>query len=609
MSTATTAKTGTLNIHTENIFPIIKRFLYSDQEVFLRELIANAVDATQKLRTLSSRGEVPGELGDIRIRIALDAEAKTLTISDAGIGMTADEVEKYINQIAFSSAEEFLNKYQDDAQAIIGHFGLGFYSAFMVAERVELLTQSWQEDAEAVRWSCDGTTQFSLEPATREAGRGTDIILHIPEANEEFLQSWRIREILRKYARFLPIEIEFEGSVINDTQPLWTRTPNELTDDDYRQFYKDIYSRFEDPLFWVHLNVEHPFRLTGVLYFPKVDLIKEFKRENIQLYSNQVFVTDKVDDIVPEYLTLLHGVIDSPDIPLNVSRSALQADSQVKKISNHIAKKVAEKLQSLFREDRSRFEEIWPQVGVFVKYGMLRDDQFFDRSKEYALLTTVEDQHFTFDEFKARVQDQQTDKDNRLVYLYTTDRQAQHAYITAARKQGYEVLVLDGPLDTHLLSFLEMRWSDITLKRVDADTVTKLIDKGVAAQAEVPEAESEVLKALYAEVVGDANRKVEVQNLGEDALPVVLVRPEHMRRLEEMSRASGYGDGFVMPDQLTVVVNAAHALNRRVLLLPDNDAKRTDLARHSYDLARLSQQELNGAELSAFIERNVTLLG
>lgn len=599
------SRTGTLSIHTENIFPIIKKFLYSNQEVFLRELVSNAVDATQKLLTLASSGEFHGETGDTRIRVFVNPEKKTLTISDRGVGMTEAEVEKYINQIAFSSAEEFLSQYKDKGAQIIGHFGLGFYSAFMVAEKVEILTRSWKDDSTAVRWSCDGSTEFSLEAAEKHE-RGTDVILHVGEDAKEFLESWRLREILTKYCRFLPVEIEFENKVVNDSKPIWTQKPSELQADDYKGFYDKLFPFSEAPLFWVHLNVDYPFTLTGVLYFPKLRPDMELQRNKIHLYANQVFITDSVEDVVPDYLALLHGVIDSPDIPLNVSRSYLQTDANVRKISNHISKKVADKLHELFDADRDDFEKKWEYVGVFVKYGMIRDSSFSDRVRKFCLVENLEGDFFTLDEYLARIAEKQTDRNGKRVVLYATDRQAQHAFIETARRRGYDVLVLDGIIDSHFISYIEHQLENATIARVDADTIDKLVDKGVELASQLNDEEKQQVEAVYKEFVRSPLVVVKTEVMDESEPPVTVVRPEHQRRIYEMSQKGMLGDRSML-DMYNVVLNANHPLMKRLLLLPEG-AERERLARHSYELALLAQNMLHGEELSAFIQRNLQMM-
>jgi len=596
-----TATTGTLSIHTQNIFPIIKKFLYSDQEVFLRELVSNAVDATQKLRTLSGRGEATGELGDLTITIALDKEARTLTITDRGIGMTANEVEQYINQIAFSSAEEFVSKYQDTGNAIIGHFGLGFYSAFMVAKEVELFTLSYKEGAEAVRWSCDGSTTFTLEPTETHTDRGTRIVLHLADDANEFLEPHRIREVLTKYGKFLPVPVSFEGTVINPNEPLWLKHPTELTADDYTQFYQELYPFAEPPLFWIHLHVDYPFTLNGVLYFPKLKPGGDFQRNKIQLYSNRVFITDAVDDIVPDYLTLLHGVLESPDIPLNVSRSYLQTDANVRKISNHVAKKVADKLNELFNDNRTAYEEKWDSLGLFIKYGMLRDTTFYDRAQSFFLFKNTEDKYFTLQEYRNHIAPAQTDKNCKVVYLYATDTDAQHGYIEAARRKGYDVLVLDGMLDAHFVNYLEMRLDGGVMHRVDSDVLDKLIDKGVEKVSPLNETETEDLKKLYQEAAPIAITQYTTEVLDETDPPVALVRPEYLRRLKDMQHV-GMGALSDFPDQLNLVINTAHPANKKLLLLSAGPEREAFIQR-VFDLARLQQQLLSGKDLSDFIDR------
>lgn len=598
-------KTGTLSIHTENIFPIIKKFLYSNQEVFLRELVSNAVDATQKIRTLSSKGEFKGELGELAIEVKVDQEAKTLTISDKGVGMTAEEVEKYINQIAFSSAEEFLEKFKDSEAQIIGHFGLGFYSAFMVAKKVELVTRSWQEDAPAMRWSCEGTTEFALEETEKET-RGTDVILHLAEDAEEFSKPYRIQEVLEKYGKFLPVEIKFEDKVINETDPLWKKAPSDLTDEDYTSFYSKLYPFSEPPLFWVHLNVDYPFTLTGILYFPKLRENMDLQKNKIQLYSNQVFITDSVEDVVPDYLNLLHGVIDSPDIPLNVSRSYLQTDAKVRQISNHISKKVADKLKELFNDDRKNFEEKWDSAGLFVKYGMMRDDKFFDRADNFCLFKTTEGEFFTMEEFLARVRPKQTDKDEKTFLLYATEPENQHAYIQAATKRGYDVLLMDGMLDANFISFYEHKLEKAEFARVDSDSIDKLIDKGVEKTSPLNEEEEKQLAGLYENLLDNKLAKVECQTNEADDLPVAIVRSEQQRRMVDMAKQGMLG-GSEIPDMYSVVVNAAHPMAKKLLLMPEGEM-REELARHTLELALLANNMLNGPKMSEFVERNIKLM-
>ncbi|TCZ74095.1 molecular chaperone HtpG [Flaviaesturariibacter aridisoli] len=623
---------GSISIHTENIFPIIKKFLYSDNEIFLRELVSNAVDATQKIRRLAALGKYGAELGDTTIQVRVDKDAKTLTISDRGLGMTAEEVKKYINQIAFSGATEFMEKFKEarDANEIIGRFGLGFYSAFMVADKVEIQTRSYQEGAEPARWICDGSTEFELTEGNRNE-RGTDVILYINEESQEFLEEHRIHEILDKYARFMPVPIQFgtrntseeDGTgedgeskfktvevpnIINNTAPIWTKAPSELSDDDYLNFYRELYPHSDDPLFWIHLNVDYPFNLTGVLYFPKIKNDFELQRNKIKLFSRQVFITDEVKDIVPEFLMLLHGVIDSPDIPLNVSRSFLQADSNVKKINAHITKKVADKLQELFRKDRKGFEEKWNDIAVFVKYGALSDEKFYEKAKDFVLLTNTQNEHFTLEEYHAKVKDFQTDKDERLVYLYTNDAERQDAYIQAARKRDYDVLLMNSPLDNHFMQHLESKLEKTSFKRVDADVLDRLIVKDDAKTHTLTEDESKQVKEVFEKAIGNPSMHVEVEALGDSELPVTITMEEWMRRMKDMAKLGGGGMHFYgsLPDTYKVAVNANHPLINRILTAEAGDG--TKLARQAYDLALLSQGLLKGADLTAFVERSVQLI-
>ncbi|SFC12250.1 molecular chaperone HtpG [Flexibacter flexilis DSM 6793] len=602
---------GTISIHTENIFPIIKKFLYSDHDIFLRELVSNAVDASQKLKRLAAIGEFTGEMGELLVKVSFDKEQKTITISDNGIGMTADEIKKYINQIAFSGASEFLEKYKDKAsdgqQQIIGHFGLGFYSAFMVASTVEIITKSYREGSQAARWTCDGSTQYEITEAERQE-RGTDIILHIAEDSEEFLDKWRLSGILTKYCKFLPVQVELEGEKINNTQPLWTKSPSELKDEDYIAFYKELYPTAADPLFWIHLNVDYPFNLTGVLYFPKVDNNFEVNRDKIQLYSRQVFITDEVKDVVPEFLMLLHGVIDSPDIPLNVSRSFLQADSNVKKINAHITKKVADKLAEIFNNDRKGFEEKWDSINVFVKYGIISDDKFFERAKPFALLKNTESKLFTLDEYKEHTKANQTDKTEQLVWLYSNDAQKQSSYIQAATKRSFDVLLFDHIIDSHYIAFLERHLEKTAFKRVDADLADKLIDKDVSIASVLSDTEKETVKEIFNKNIGGEGVALSVESLSPDDLPVTITLPEFMRRMKEMYATNSMGNMFgAMPDSKNVTVNANHPLIGKILA-ESNEATKTKLIRHAYDLALLSQNELKGQALAEFIERSVSLL-
>lgn len=608
METTTTQEKGQISIHTENIFPIIKKFLYSDHEIFLRELVSNAVDASLKLKRLASMGEFDGELGDLHVSVHFDKDAKTITISDRGLGMTADEVKKYINQIAFSGATEFVEKYQgQDAQDIIGKFGLGFYSAFMVAQHVEIVSRSYRPDAEAVRWLCDGSTEYELGPAERP-DRGTDVILHVAEDSEEFLDEFRLKGILEKYCKFLPIEVRFGDQTINNTQPIWTKAPADLSDEDYLGFYRELYPMTEDPLFWIHLNVDFPFSLTGVLYFPKIKNDLRFQREKIQLYSRQVFITDEVKDVVPEFLMLLHGVLDSPDIPLNVSRSFLQADSNVKKINSHITKKVADKLQSLFRSDRTSFEEKFGDIALFVKFGMISDDKFNERAKEFCLLRNTEGKYFTFEEYKTLSEANQRDKDGNLVWLYTHDAAKQDAFVQSAKKRGYDVLRLDSPLDSHFVNMLESSLEKTQIKRVDADNIEKLIDKGLAAEAVLSTDEQGTLKGIFDEMLNDTTKQVKIEALPTDELPVTLTIPEFLRRMNDMAQSGG-GNAFFgsMPLNYTVTVNANHPVAAKILSLSDKN-EQLSLSKQVYDLALLSQGMLSGASLTAFIERTVAQL-
>lgn len=622
---------GTISINTENIFPIIKKFLYSDHEIFLRELVSNGVDATQKMKRLASLGHFSGDLGDLRVKVAVDPAAKTITISDNGIGMTADEIRKYINQVAFSGATEFMEKFREarDANEIIGRFGLGFYSAFMVADKVEIQTLSWQEGAEPARWTCDGSTSYEITEGSR-SGRGTDVIVYVNAESEEFLQEQRISAILDKYARFLPVPVQFgtrtesepdgedeEGkpkyksvevdNIINNTSPIWTKSPSDIKDEDYLAFYRELYPFSEEPLFWIHLNVDYPFHLTGVLYFPKLKNDFEIQKNKIKLFSRQVFITDEVKDIVPEFLLLLHGVIDSPDIPLNVSRSFLQADSNVKKINSYISRKVADKLQELFRKDRKAYEEKWNDIGIFVKYGAISDDKFYEKAKDFLLLENTAQEKFTLEEYSARVKDFQTDKDGRLVFLYTVDADRQDSYIRAAQRKDYDVLLMNSPIDTHFIHHLEQKLEKTTLKRVDADVIDKLIVKEETEKHQLTEEETTRLKTIFEKAINNPAMKVELENLPPDALPVTITMEEWMRRMKDMSRLGGgmnfYGN---MPDQYKVAINANHKLVQK--LLEADDAKQAVLARQAFDLAMLAQGLLKGADLTAFVERSVEVL-
>jgi len=615
---------GTINVQTENIFPIIKKFLYSDHEIFLRELVSNAVDATSKLAGLVSLGELKGEVGDTTVRVILDAENNTLTISDKGIGMTEEEVHKYINQIAFSSAEEFLDKFKgvDEGKNIIGHFGLGFYSAFMVADSVDIITKSYK-DAPAVKWSCDGSPNFTMEPAEKEA-RGTDIILHINVAESgEFLQQDRISSLLKKYCKFLPVPIQFgetnltedektagktpEPIIINNTKPAWKQSPSDLTDEDYKAFYKELYPFSPDPLFWIHLNVDYPFNLTGILFFPELKQSYEVQKDKIQLYSNQVFVTDNVEAIVPEYLSLLHGIIDSPDIPLNVSRSYLQSDGNVKKINSHISKKVCDKLGELFKKDRKAFEEKWDSISVFVKYGMLSDDKFFDRSKDFCLLKNMESEMFTFDEYQEKVKPNQTSKDNKVVMLYTSDSEGQHAYIKSAKDAGLDVLKMETIIDNHFVNFLESKIENTEFKRVDADTIDNLIPKDEQRESVLTAEQQEKLKELYEKEIGGPNVMIELKPLAPNDAPVTITRNEFMRRMMDMQKLGGNSFMGNMPDSYNLVVNTNHPIAEKIL--KKRQENRQKLVKQLYDLALLSQNLLKGASLTDFVERSIELVG
>ncbi|WP_018476179.1 molecular chaperone HtpG [Pontibacter roseus] len=600
---------GNISIHTENIFPIIKKFLYSDHEIFLRELVSNAVDATQKMKRLSAIGEYKGDLGELKVTVKVDKDARTITISDNGIGMTAEEIKKYINQIAFSGAAEFVERYKDagEQNQIIGQFGLGFYSAFMVADRVEIITKSYREGTEAAHWTCDGSTEFAIAPAHKE-DQGTNVILNVAADSDEFLEAARIRTILDKYCKFLPVPVEFEGDIINNPNPIWTKQPSELTDEDYKNFYKELYPFSEAPLFWIHLNVDYPFNLTGILYFPKLKNDFEIQRNKIQLYSRQVFITDEVKDVVPEFLMLLHGVIDSPDIPLNVSRSFLQADSNVKKINTYITKKVADKLNEIFKKDRATFENNWEDINVFVKYGMLSDDKFYEKAKDFVLLQNTEGKYYTLEEYKALTQANQTDKNGQLVLLYTTDADKQHAFVESAQNRAYDVLKLDSVIDSHFIGMLEQKLEKTTLKRVDSETIDKLVEKDESKESVLNDAEKEDLKKIYEQAISNQNMQVEVAPMSPDDAPVIITLPEFMRRMKDMSKAGGGGMMFMgnMPDTYNVTINANHSINQRILKAKDDNKER--IARQAFDLALLSQNMLSGSALTAFVKRSVDLI-
>ena len=574
---------GNIGVTTENIFPVIKKFLYSDHEIFLREMVSNGVDAIQKLKTLADKGEFKGELGDLKVNVKLDEEAKTITISDNGIGMTEEEIEKYINQIAFSGVSDFLDKYKDNANAIIGHFGLGFYSSFMVSDRVDIITRSYKEGSKGFKWTCDGTPAYEITEADKES-RGSDIVLHISDDCKEFLNKQKIEELLNKYCKFMAVPIVFgkkqewkdgkmvdtdKDNVINDIEPLWTKAPSTLKDEDYKKFYQELYPMQDEPLFWIHLNVDYPFNLTGILYFPRIKNNIDLQRNKIQLYCNQVFVTDHVEGIVPEFLTLLYGVIDSPDIPLNVSRSYLQSDANVKKISTYITKKVADRLQSIFKEDRKAYEEKWDNLKLFINYGMLSQEDFYDRAKDFALFKDVDGKHFTFEEYKTLIKDEQTDKDGYLVYLYANNVEEQYTYIEAAKNKGYNVLLLDGQLDTPLVSMLEQKFEKSRFTRVDADIVDRLIVKSDQKQTDISSEDSDNLSQVFRSQMPKLDKvefNVEVQSLGENSQPVVITQNEYMRRMKQMSQFQpGMSFYQQMPDSFTLVLNSDHVLVKQVL--------------------------------------------
>lgn len=601
-------ETGNISIHTENIFPIIKKFLYSDHEIFLRELVSNAVDATQKIKRLSSIGEFNGELGELKVKVSFDKVKKTITISDHGIGMTAEEIKKYINQIAFSGATEFVEKYKDkgDDKGIIGHFGLGFYSAFMVAKEVEIVSKSYQDKSEAAKWICDGSTEYTISAAKKKT-RGTDIILHIAEDSEEFLEEFKLKSILEKYGKFLPVEIEFNEKIINNPNPIWTKSPSDLVDEDYLKFYEELYPFQEKPLFWIHLNVDYPFNLTGILYFPKVKNEMQLQREKISLYSRQVFITDEVKDIVPEFLMLLHGVIDSPDIPLNVSRSFLQADSNVKKINSYITKKVADKLQELFKTDRPSFEEKFANIGLFVKYGMISDEKFMEKAKDFCLVQDTTSKYFTLDEYAEEVQAAQTDKDENKVYLYTTDQQQQDAFIQSAIQKGYSVLKMDNMIDSHFINTIESKLEKTQWKRVDADAVDKLIDTGINLEAILSDTQKESVKKVFEDALQDKQKIVAVEAMSPDELPAIVTQNEFMRRMSDMSKTGGGGMGMfgAMPNTYNITINANHPLISKLADLKSEDEQKA-LAKQISDLALLSQNLLTGSDLTAFIKRTVS---
>ncbi|MDD3501972.1 MAG: molecular chaperone HtpG [Candidatus Cloacimonetes bacterium] len=623
-------KKGKIGVTTDNIFPIIKKFLYSDHEIFLRELVSNAVDATQKLKTISSVGDFKGELGDMSIRVSIDEEAGTLTISDKGVGMTAEEIDKYINEIALSSANDFLDKYKDNSNAIIGHFGLGFYSAFMVAKRVEIKTLSYKDGAEAVKWTCDGSPEYTIEKIEKET-RGTDIVLHIDDENKEFLQKDKITTLLNKYCKFLPVPIVFgkkeewkdgksvetdEDNVINNTTPAWMRRPNELKEEDYLNFYRELYPMSEEPLFWIHLNVDYPFNLTGILYFPRIKSNIDLQRNKIQLYSNQVFVTDSVEGIVPEFLTLLHGVIDSPDIPLNVSRSYLQSDHNVKKISNHISKKVADRLDEIYKKDRNEFEEKWDSLKLFIEYGMLTDERFYDRAEKFTLVKNIDGKHFTLDEYRTLIEENQTDKDGNITYLYASNKDDQFTFIDGAKEKGYDVLLMDGQLDTHWVGLLEQKLEKSRFIRVDSDTAENIIVKEEAAEIKLTDKQKENIDEVVKSQLPKIDKTefmVDYKALGETGRPIQVIQNEFSRRMKEMAEMQPgmafYGE---MPDTYQVALNIDHPLIAKMISETESKEKEelkqyaveNKILHQLIDLALLSNGMLKGEALNEFIKRN-----
>ena len=629
---------GTINVQTENIFPIIKKFLYSDHEIFLRELISNAVDATQKLKTLASIDKFKGELGDLTIHVELDKKKKLLKVRDRGIGMTAEEIDKFINQIAFSSAEEFIKKYKGkseaDKNALIGHFGLGFYSSFMVSEKVEIITKTYKKGGptRAVKWECDGSPEYTLTEIDKQ-DRGTEVILHIADDATEFLEEYRILELLKKYSKFLPVPIQFgtekvsektglkdkDGNdeykevekprIINNTKPAWTQKPADLTDEDYKNFYRELYPmNFEEPLFHIHLNVDYPFNLTGILYFPKIKKNIEVQKDKIQLYSNQVFVTDSVEGIVPDFLTLLHGVLDSPDIPLNVSRSFLQSDANVKKISNHIMKKVSDKLEDIFKNNREEFEKKWDDIKIFIQYGMISEPKFYEKAEKFVLFKNVEGKYFTFKEYEKHIENTQKDKDKKLVYLYTTNPDEQHAFIEAAKGRGYDVLDMSGILDNHFINTLEQNFKNSSFARVDADTIEKIIKKEEDQPSKLSEKEQEKLKPLFEKYAAKDHYSIIFESLSEKDQPVIITQPEFMRRMKDMSKLGGGMDFMgTMPESYNLVVNSNHPLISEILNEKD-ESKQNDVLKQLTDLAKLSQNLLKGQDLTDFIKRSLELI-
>ncbi len=631
---------GNINVQTENIFPIIKKFLYSDQEIFLRELVSNAVDATKKLKTISSLGNIKGELGDLTIKVEIDKKKKTIKVIDRGIGMTGKEVENYINQIAFSSAEDFVKKYESKSEseknALIGHFGLGFYSAFMVSSKVEILTKTYKKGAgtKAVRWTCDGSPEYTLEEIEK-SDRGTDIILHVSDDAIKYLEEYEILNLLKKYSKFLPVPIQFgkekisekvEGEkdkdgkdkfievekdrIVNNTNPLWKRTPAEIKEEEYNSFYRELYPMtFEDPLFNIHLNVDYPFNLTGILYFPKLKKDLEVQRDKIQLYSNQVFITDSIEDIVPDFLTLLHGVIDSPDIPLNVSRSFLQSDINVKKISSHITKKVADKLEEIFKKNREEFEKKWNDIKVFIEYGMISDEKFYDRAEKFALLKNTEGKCFTFNEYKEHIKDTQTDKDKKLVYLYTSNVEEQHSFIQSAKGRGYDVLVMDGVIDNHFINTFEQKLKDSSFARVDAETIDKLINKEETQPSKLTEEQQKELQPIIEKNIDKEKYHVVFESLSETDMPVMITQPEFMRRMKDMSKLGGGGMSYMgnLPDTYNLVINSNHKIVGQITEAKD-EKKQNNLIKQIVDLALLSQNLLKGESLTAFVKRSVDII-
>ena len=620
---------GNIGVTTENIFPVIKKFLYSDHEIFLREMVSNAVDATQKLKTLAEKGDFKGEMGELKVSISLNKEEGTLTFSDNGIGMTEDEIDRYINQIAFSGVTDFLDKYKDNANAIIGHFGLGFYSSFMVADKVDIITKSYKDDAQAVKWTCDGSPEYEIAPAEK-AERGTDIVLHIAEDCKEFLEESKVTELLNKYCKFMPVPVVFgkkkewnseekkmvetaEDNVINSTEPLWTKQPSTLKDEDYKSFYSTLYPMQDEPLFWIHLNVDFPFHLTGILYFPRVQSNLDLQRNKIQLYCNQVFVTDQVEGIVPDFLTLLHGVIDSPDIPLNVSRSYLQSDANVKKIASYITKKVADCLNSIFKTDRKDYEEKWDSLKVFINYGMLTEESFYDRAKDFALFKDTEGKYFTFEEYKTLIKDEQTDKDGTLVYLYANDKDEQYTYIEAAKAKGYSVLMFDGQLDNATLGLFEQKFEKSRFTRVDGDILERLIQKEEVKKVELSKEDTDKLTEAFKTKLPQMDKvtfNVEIQAMGENAAPVMFTQSEYMRRMKDMSRyQSGMAFYGQMPDAYNLVLNSDNAVIKSVLNANEENKEKVDnTVAQLIDLALLQNGMLKGEALDKFLKRSVELL-